>query len=236
MATADDQCRSEPEDWDGFEDGDGCPDRDNDDDDVPDADDACPGVVGDGDPSGCPGVDAARRLDGDAAPGDGDDDGVLDDEDRCATQPEDLDGFEDDDGCPDGDNDRDGFADAADRCPNQRPTSDGPRSTDGCPTQWSCAGTWTGNESGTGIRVQIDQNPPSSQCGKITFTQGGAVCAGTLRTCTDGKTFRATYACAFTGADLGYGGQVELACTSPSVRAMIGLDPTTKIPVQLTRT
>ncbi len=50
-------------------------------------------------------------------PGDRDGDGLLDDADRCPEQPEDVDMFEDDDGCPDPDNDADGVADFDDKCP-----------------------------------------------------------------------------------------------------------------------
>lgn len=37
-----DQCREEPEDYDGFRDSDGCPDLDNDEDGVPDVSDPAP--------------------------------------------------------------------------------------------------------------------------------------------------------------------------------------------------
>src|SRR5690606_20090528 len=36
---------------------------------------------------------------------DSDGDGIVDEADRCPTKPEDFDGYEDDDGCPDLDND-----------------------------------------------------------------------------------------------------------------------------------
>jgi hypothetical protein len=52
-----------------------------------------------------------------AVPVDRDGDGIPDDRDRCPTQPEDYDGFEDADGCPDPDNDGDGVPDADDDCP-----------------------------------------------------------------------------------------------------------------------
>jgi outer membrane protein OmpA-like peptidoglycan-associated protein len=51
------------------------------------------------------------------APTDSDQDGILDRDDRCPNDPEDKDGFEDADGCPDPDNDQDGVADADDECP-----------------------------------------------------------------------------------------------------------------------
>jgi outer membrane protein OmpA-like peptidoglycan-associated protein len=44
-----------------------------------------------------------------------------------------MDGFEDEDGCPDPDNDKDGFSDAQDKCPNQAETLNGNRDEDGCP-------------------------------------------------------------------------------------------------------
>jgi outer membrane protein OmpA-like peptidoglycan-associated protein len=52
-----------------------------------------------------------------AAPADRDHDGILDNVDKCPDTPEDKDGFEDADGCPDPDNDGDGVLDAADKCP-----------------------------------------------------------------------------------------------------------------------
>ena len=61
--------------------------------------------------------------------GDKDGDGILDDVDKCPNDPEDKDGFEDDDGCPDPDNDKDGVPDASDKCPNEP----GPADNNGCP-------------------------------------------------------------------------------------------------------
>jgi len=60
---------------------------------------------------------------------DRDGDGIEDHEDRCPDVPEDRDGFEDADGCPDPDNDRDGLADEVDQCPDEP----GPKEYDGCP-------------------------------------------------------------------------------------------------------
>ncbi|MCA9693475.1 MAG: OmpA family protein [Myxococcales bacterium] len=60
---------------------------------------------------------------------DTDRDGVVDSSDACPAALEDLDGFEDDDGCPEEDNDRDGLADADDPCPNDA----GPAENRGCP-------------------------------------------------------------------------------------------------------
>jgi outer membrane protein OmpA-like peptidoglycan-associated protein len=66
-------------------------------------------------------------------PGDLDDDGVPDDLDQCDEEPEDLDGFQDDDGCPERDNDGDGKPDVADDCPDAAEDVDGFQDDDGCP-------------------------------------------------------------------------------------------------------
>lgn len=64
---------------------------------------------------------------------DQDGDGIPDDDDQCRELPEDKDGFEDQDGCPDGDNDNDGVPDSEDRCPKQKEDEDGIDDDDGCP-------------------------------------------------------------------------------------------------------
>jgi OOP family OmpA-OmpF porin len=87
-----DQCRSEAEDKDGFEDEDGCPDLDNDKDGVPDQNDKCAEQAEDKDgyedDDGCPDAD-------------NDADGITDQADKCPNEPETKNGFQDDDGCPD---------------------------------------------------------------------------------------------------------------------------------------
>ena len=62
---------------------------------------------------------------------DTDKDGIPDKDDRCRNEPEDEDGFEDEDGCPDPDNDEDGIPDAQDECPELK----GDRAHDGCPAK-----------------------------------------------------------------------------------------------------
>ena len=59
---------------------------------------------------------------------DTDKDGLEDDVDQCPTQPEDIDGFVDEDGCPDIDNDQDGIIDTVDQCPVEAglPQASGP--------------------------------------------------------------------------------------------------------------
>jgi len=52
--------------------------------------------------------------------------------DACPDLPEDLDGIEDEDGCPEGDTDRDGVLDYIDRCPDEAETINGFKDDDGC--------------------------------------------------------------------------------------------------------
>lgn len=60
---------------------------------------------------------------------DKDGDGITDESDLCIDQPEDKDGFEDGDGCPDPDNDEDGILDGEDKCPLEP----GIKEMQGCP-------------------------------------------------------------------------------------------------------
>lgn len=123
-----DKCPDEKEDFDGFEDEDGCPEPDNDHDGIPDIKDKCPNVPedmdGDEDTDGCP----EPPKDGDR-----DHDGIPDSRDKCPDDPEDKDGFEDEDGCPEPDNDHDGIPDVKDLCPNEPETFNKFRDEDGCP-------------------------------------------------------------------------------------------------------
>ena len=137
-----DRCPTRPEDFDQFEDADGCPDLDNDGDGVPDTQD---GRVIDGVLASAPGLE-----------GFGD----------CMNEAEDLDGFEDLDGCPDPDNDGDGIPDildghrtadggvvfAKDRpgfgdCMNKAEDVDGFQDEDGC---------FEGDNDGDGIPDAVD--------------------------------------------------------------------------------
>lgn len=122
-----DECEDEPEDYDDFEDDDGCPEYDNDNDEIPDEDDECPNEPED--------LDDTDDLDGCPDPEypDSDDDGYDDNVDKCPNEPEDFDRFEDNDGCPDLDNDGDGLSDLSDLCPNEPEDKDGDRDDDGCP-------------------------------------------------------------------------------------------------------
>ncbi|MBC8133437.1 MAG: OmpA family protein [Deltaproteobacteria bacterium] len=64
---------------------------------------------------------------------DTDRDDIPDNVDKCPTEAEDRDGFQDTDGCPDPDNDADGIADALDKCPDKAETKNGIDDEDGCP-------------------------------------------------------------------------------------------------------
>jgi outer membrane protein OmpA-like peptidoglycan-associated protein len=64
---------------------------------------------------------------------DSDNDGILDDVDKCPYEAEDIDGYLDEDGCPDLDNDKDGVLDINDGCPNSKEDFDGFQDDDGCP-------------------------------------------------------------------------------------------------------
>lgn len=120
-----DGCPSEPEDQDGFEDDNGCPDVDNDGDGVLDAADQCPNEAED--------VDGFADEDGCIEP-DNDGDGILDDRDGAPLEPEDQDGFQDADGIPDVDNDGDGVMDVDDACPLAPGRPSTTQGENGCPT------------------------------------------------------------------------------------------------------
>ncbi|MFN7143848.1 MAG: OmpA family protein [Myxococcota bacterium] len=63
---------------------------------------------------------------------DADRDGVTDADDVCVSDPEDLDGYKDADGCPDLDDDGDGIPDSVDRCPREPEDRDNVEDADGC--------------------------------------------------------------------------------------------------------
>ena len=121
-----DDCPEDAEDFDDFEDEDGCPEDDNDGDGVRDKRDECPldpeDRDGFEDNDGCPDKD-------------NDGDGIRDKKDRCPDAPEDEDGWEDDDGCPERDNDQDGIADKRDQCPVDAETRNNFEDKDGCPDE-----------------------------------------------------------------------------------------------------
>lgn len=144
----DDACPLEPEDFDGFEDVEGCPDPDNDGDTILDVDDTCPMDAEDfdgfEDEDGCPDadndedglVDADDRCPNDAGPEDSkgcpdsDEDGIVDIDDQCMSQP----GVIEFNGCADTDIDR--VPDYRDVCPEEQgPEDEDPAVSDGCPKE-----------------------------------------------------------------------------------------------------
>ena len=106
---------------------------------------------------------------------DDDGDGIKNAVDKCPTEPEDFDGFQDEDGCPEPDNDGDGIPDTIDRCPNTKgvaelagcpvldsdgdgipdhldlcPNEPGPAETRGCPIR---------DSDGDGVPDHLDNCP-----------------------------------------------------------------------------
>ena len=160
IADSADKCPDEPENMNGVEDDDGCPEaEDPDGDGIVGAADRCPDKPedvdqhedtdgcpdedndGDGIPDGsdqCPmQAETANGIDDeDGCPeGDEDGDGLVGSKDQCPTDPEDKDGHQDDDGCPDPDNDGDGVPDTQDKCQGELETKNGYEDDDGCPDE-----------------------------------------------------------------------------------------------------
>lgn len=142
-----DMCIWVPEDLDGVQDLDGCPEEDVDSDGILDAVDECPTVPEDldgwEDEDGCPDLD-------------NDDDGISDAADQCPMEPEDVDGFMDDDGCPDVDNDGDGINDSLDECPLAPETMNGIDDEDGCPDEAT-------DTDGDGLLDAVDTCPNAAE-------------------------------------------------------------------------
>jgi len=146
---------------------------------------SCDGAGSDGadyDDADCRGAGGGEAHDGlgDACDSDDDNDGLPDANDvMCRAEPEDYDGYEDDDGCPDYDNDMDGICDPEvipppyvcqwwDECPNVPEDIDHWQDTDGCPDvdndgdyhpDWDdlCPGT-DGSSGDDGISCTNDTN------------------------------------------------------------------------------
>lgn len=135
-----DVCPDEPEDKDGDEDADGCPEQDpidepvkvrtgdSDGDGILDVQDLCPNEPED--PDGFEDKDGCPEKDNDK-------DGILDGDDACMNVAEDKDNFKDEDGCPEDDNDGDGILDGKDNCPVEPETINGLDDEDGCPDKGS---------------------------------------------------------------------------------------------------
>lgn len=84
------------------------------------------------------------------AEADYDGDGILGEADKCVDEAEELDKFEDTDGCPEKDNDKDGVDDEKDQCRDQAEDKDGIADEDGCPE---------GDFDGDGVSDEKDKCP-----------------------------------------------------------------------------
>ncbi len=84
--------------------------------------------------------------------GDRDHDKIGDQVDACPDDPKDVDGFEDEDGCPDPDNDGDGILDVDDQCPLAAEVIDGIDDEDGCPEEVT-------DTDGDGVLDAVDRCP-----------------------------------------------------------------------------
>jgi outer membrane protein OmpA-like peptidoglycan-associated protein len=179
-----DKCPDNPEDFDKFEDVDGCPEPDNDNDGVKDKKDKCPGTIADkADNFAKTKEDQDGFMDSDGCPDpDNDGDSILDGKDKCpgkdadketqfSNTKEDMDGFEDSDGCPEHDNDKDGVPDKTDKCPgteadkkndfvNTKEDTDGFSDLDGCPDR---------DNDSDGIPDKTDKCPGKDQDAKNGF-------------------------------------------------------------------
>lgn len=116
LADKDDKCPTEP----GAKELQGCPETDRDKDGIADKNDVCPDTKGLAEYKGCPDTDLDK---------------LADNLDKCPKDPEDRDGFEDEDGCPDPDNDKDKVADKDDLCPVEKEDGKGKAPKDGCPDE-----------------------------------------------------------------------------------------------------
>lgn len=85
---------------------------------------------------------------------DSDGDGIFDDADKCPKEAEDIDLFNDSDGCPDLDNDGDGVPDTADRCALEPEDKDGFGDEDGCPDT---------DDDADGVPDKLDQCPKETE-------------------------------------------------------------------------
>jgi hypothetical protein len=99
---------------------------------------------------------------------DSDGDGIPNGRDKCPNEPEDKDGFEDEDGCPDPDNDGDHRPDVTDKCPNEAEDIDGFEDDDGCPDP---------DNDKDGIPDLLDKCPNEPEDGKPPYPKDGCPAA-----------------------------------------------------------
>ncbi|NMC69480.1 MAG: hypothetical protein GYA57_05340 [Myxococcales bacterium] len=77
-------------------------------------------------------------------------DGIADPGDQCPAEPEDRDGFRDEDGCPDPDNDGDGVSDVDDMCPQDPEDMDGQQDLDAAISRCAPDPTFFSSEESSG--------------------------------------------------------------------------------------
>lgn len=87
---------------------------------------------------------------------DRDHDGIVDDQDECASLPEDFDENEDENGCPEPDNDHDLVPDLDDACPNDAAEVDRDLDDDGCTDPLS-------DLDGDGLGDDVDACPSAAE-------------------------------------------------------------------------
>jgi outer membrane protein OmpA-like peptidoglycan-associated protein len=126
-----DRCPLEPELYNAMRDEDGCPEANIVEEDISTAD---PGIDVTLEDDYLPAdISQLPRLEQLGAPEKTDNDTLAPHEDMCPGESEDMDGFEDEDGCPDPDNDRDLVLDVDDLCPLIAESANGRLDHDGCP-------------------------------------------------------------------------------------------------------
>jgi hypothetical protein len=140
-----DQCEDIPEDRDGFEDSDGCPDIDNDQDGIIDREDACPNVAGPKSDNpklnGCPHEEKKPEPPKPIEPPppdpnkDDDGDGILNGVDACPDKPGEPSTDPKMNGCPNPDRDGDTYPNEQDECPDSAEVFNGVKDEDGCPDE-----------------------------------------------------------------------------------------------------
>lgn len=111
-----------------------------------------------------PGASASAPASETPPADDADHDGIRGEKDLCPEYREDLDGFQDEDGCPDPDNDRDLIVDTLDACPNDTETYNGFIDEDRCPDKAGYHARFGGilfedgrTEVGSRFRLVLDQ-------------------------------------------------------------------------------
>lgn len=117
-----DECPGLPEDGQGKKPHDGCPDYEG--------EETGSNPPTEPEPPALPTPDVAPVASSDA-----DADGIPDEIDKCPNERETVNGYEDEDGCPELDSDNDTFLDAVDSCPDKPETFNGFNDEDGCPDE-----------------------------------------------------------------------------------------------------